>query len=87
MVSQCTKFEVFRFTRHEATNGSAKCRKWCGFGWLGGNQGYGQCHPELSMGWVDPWVGLGSYFSVFGGLGWVHCSKRTKNLKRLCACI
>jgi len=25
---------------------------------------------ELSMGWVDPWVGL----------GWVHCSKSTKNL-------
>jgi len=28
---------------------------------------------ELSMGWVDPWVGL----------GWVHYSKRTKNLKGL----
>ena len=32
--------------------------------------------PELSMGWVDPWVGLGWVglgrdFSVFGGLGWV----------------
>jgi len=31
---------------------------------------------ELSMGWVDPsvglvWVGLGRDFSVFGGLGWV----------------
>jgi len=31
---------------------------------------------ELSMGWVDPWVGLGWVglgrdFSVFGGLGWV----------------
>jgi len=30
--------------------------------------------PELSMGWVDPWVrlgwvGLGRDFSVFGGLG------------------
>jgi len=30
---------------------------------------------ELSMGWVDPWVGsgwvgLGRDFSVFGGLGW-----------------
>jgi len=23
------------------------------------------------MGWVDPWVGLGRDFSVFGGLGWV----------------
>jgi len=26
---------------------------------------------ELSMGWVDPWVGLGRDFSVFGGLNWV----------------
>jgi len=26
---------------------------------------------ELSMGWVDPWVGLGRDFSVFGELGWV----------------
>jgi len=25
MVSQCTKFEVSRFTRYEAVNGSAKC--------------------------------------------------------------
>jgi len=25
---------------------------------------------ELSMGWVDLWVGL----------GWVHCSKSTENL-------
>jgi len=45
-------------------------------------------NPELSMGWVDPWVGfgwvgLGQDFSVFGGLGWVHYSKSTKNLKEL----
>ena len=31
---------------------------------------------ELSVGWVNPWVGLGWVgldrdFSVFGGLGWV----------------
>jgi len=26
---------------------------------------------ELSMGWVDPWVGLGRDFAVFGGVGWV----------------
>ena len=31
-VSQCTKFEVSRFTRYEAMNGSAKCRKWGGLG-------------------------------------------------------
>ena len=39
------------------------------------------------MGWVDPWVGLGrvgSRFSVFSWLGWVHYSKSTKNLKGLC---
>jgi len=40
---------------------------------------------ELSMGWVDPsvglvWVGLGRDFSVFGGLGWVNYSKSTKNM-------
>jgi len=44
---------------------------------------------ELSMGWVDLWVGLGWVrlgrdFSVFGGLGWVHYRKSTKNLKGLC---
>jgi len=32
MVSQCTKFEVSRFTRYESMNGGAKCRKWGGSG-------------------------------------------------------
>jgi len=32
MVSQCTKYEVSRFTRYEAMNGGAKCRKWGGRG-------------------------------------------------------
>jgi len=32
-LSQCTKFEVF--TRYEAMNGGAKCRKWGGLGRLG----------------------------------------------------
>jgi len=32
MVSQGTKYEVSRFTRYEAVNGGAKCRKW---GWFG----------------------------------------------------
>jgi len=41
MVSQCTKFEVSRFTRYEAMNGGAKCRKWGGLGWLRGTQGHG----------------------------------------------
>jgi len=27
MVSQCTKFEVSRFTCYDAMNGGAKCRK------------------------------------------------------------
>ena len=44
MISQCTKFEVSRFTRYEAMNGGAKCRKWGGLGQLGGTQGHGQCH-------------------------------------------
>jgi len=34
IVSQCTKFEVSRFTRYESINGSAKCRKWGGYGAL-----------------------------------------------------
>ena len=32
MVSQCTKYEVSRFTRYEAVNGGAKCSKWGGLG-------------------------------------------------------
>jgi len=35
MVSQCTKFEVSRFTRNEAMNGGAKCRTLGGLGQLG----------------------------------------------------
>jgi len=31
MVSRCTKYKVSRFTRYEAVNGGAKCRKW---GWF-----------------------------------------------------
>ena len=34
MISQCTKFEVSRFTHYEAMNGDAKCRKWGGLGAL-----------------------------------------------------
>ena len=44
MVSQCTKFEVSSFTRYEAMNDGAKCRKWGGLGRLGGTQGHRQCH-------------------------------------------
>ena len=33
-ISQCTKFEISRFTRYEAVNGGAKCRKWGGLGAL-----------------------------------------------------
>ena len=40
MVSQCTKFEVSRFTRYDAMNGGAKCRKWGGLGWLRGLRNY-----------------------------------------------
>jgi len=35
VVSQCTKFEVSRFTRYEAMNGGAKCRKRGGVGQYG----------------------------------------------------
>jgi len=37
MVSQCTKFEVSRFTRYEAMNSGAKCRKWGGLGAVRGH--------------------------------------------------
>ena len=35
MISQCTKFEVSRFTRYDSMNGDAKCRKWGSLGQLG----------------------------------------------------
>ena len=40
VVSQCTKFEVSRFTCYEAVNGGTKCRKWGCLGWLVGTQGH-----------------------------------------------
>jgi len=42
MVSKCTKFQVSRFTRYEAMNGGAKCRKWGGLGRLRVTQGHRQ---------------------------------------------
>jgi len=44
------------------------------------------CTPELSMGSVDPWAGLGlvGLGRRWVGLGWVHYSTSTKNLKGLC---
>ena len=47
MVSQCTKFEVSRFTRHDAMNGDEKCRKWGSLGQLGGTEGHRQCHHSI----------------------------------------
>jgi len=47
VVSQCTKFEVYMFTRYEAMNGGEKCRIWGGLRRLGGNQGHGQCHHTI----------------------------------------
>ena len=40
MVSQCTKYEVSRFTRYEAVNGGGKCRKWGGLEWFGVVRGH-----------------------------------------------
>ena len=40
MVSQCTKFEVSRFTRYEAMNGGAKCTNWDSLGQLEVTQGH-----------------------------------------------
>jgi len=47
MADQCKKFEVSRFTRFEAMNGGAKCRKWSGLGWLGGTQGHAWAMPPF----------------------------------------
>jgi len=47
MISQCTKFEVSRFTRYDAMNGGAKCRKWGSLEQLGGTQGHRQCHHSI----------------------------------------
>jgi len=47
MVSQCTKFEVSRFSHYDAMNGGAKCRKWGSLGQLGGTQGHRQCHHSI----------------------------------------
>ena len=47
MVIQYTKFEVSGFTRYEAVNGGAKCRKWDGLGRFVGTQGHGQCHHSI----------------------------------------
>jgi len=47
MLSQCTKFEVSRFTRYEAMNGGAKCRKWGGLKHLGVTQCHRQCHHSI----------------------------------------
>jgi len=47
MASECTKFEVSWFTRYEAMNGGAECRKWGGLGRLRGTQGHWQCHHSI----------------------------------------
>ena len=47
MVSQSAKYEVSSFTRYEAVNGGAKCRKWGGLGRLGGTQGQRQCRHSI----------------------------------------
>ena len=49
MVSQCTNYEVSRFTRYEAVNGGAKCRKWGGLGWLGCTQGHRSCQGHVTI--------------------------------------
>jgi len=38
---------LYRFTRYEAMNGSAKCRKWGDLVRLGGTQNHGQCHHSI----------------------------------------
>ena len=45
MVNQCTKFDVSSFTRYEAMNGGAKCRKWGGLGAVRGHSGSAAMSP------------------------------------------
>jgi len=52
MVSQCTKYEVSRFTCYDAMNGGAKCRKLGSLGQLGGTQGHQQCHHSIAYGFL-----------------------------------
>ena len=47
MLSQCTNYEVSRFTRYEAMNGSAKFRKCGDLGRLGGTQSHRQCADKF----------------------------------------
>ena len=47
MVNQCTKYEVSRFTRCEAMNGSAKCTNWDSWGRSWVTQGHRQCHHSI----------------------------------------
>jgi len=67
-------------TAHEATKSllprTAGVRRTTSYGYV-----------KLSMGSVDPWVGLrrvGSRFFSFWGLGWVYYSNSTKSFKGLC---
>jgi len=47
MANQYVKFEISRFTRYEAMNGGAKCRKWGGLGQLRVTRGRPQCHHSI----------------------------------------
>ena len=47
MINQCTKFEVYRFTRYEAMNGGAKCRKWGGYRGTQGHGSFDRAHSTL----------------------------------------
>ena len=47
VLSQCTKFEVSRFTHYDAVNGGAKCKKMGGLGRFGDIQGHRQCHHSI----------------------------------------
>ena len=46
MVSQCTKYEVSKFTRYKAVNGGAKCRK-CG--WFGVVRGHSRVNGNVTI--------------------------------------
>jgi len=47
MVSQCTKFQVYRFTRYDAIMVVQNAENGVVWGQLVGTEGHGQCHHSI----------------------------------------
>jgi len=62
MVRQCVKVEVSRFTRYEAVNGGAKCRKW-------GDAAFSYRHCSISFTWTSSLASSTSAICTFSAGG------------------